>query len=113
MNPKAFCNQHPVQSRLILRHFCNKWAVPVLEKLEVHPTQFGELRRSIQGISQRMLTLTLRELEDDFLVIRNVLPTYPPKVEYSLSPQGIKFKNKIHEIIDWYDDQFKVQKNSN
>lgn len=75
MSPKTSCNQHPVQPRLILKHFCNKWAVPVLEKLEVYPTQFGELRRGVQGISQRMLTMTLRELDDDFLIVRNVLPT--------------------------------------
>lgn len=65
--------------------------------------RFNELRRSVEGISQRMLAVTLRGLERDGLVARTVYPTVPPKVEYSLTVMGRTLLTTVCELVDWAD----------
>jgi DNA-binding HxlR family transcriptional regulator len=63
--------------------------------------RFGELHRAIDGISQRMLTVTLRNLEHDGILIRTVYPEIPPRVEYELSDRGRSFKLALAPIAKW------------
>jgi DNA-binding HxlR family transcriptional regulator len=79
----------------------DKWTVLVVEFLSDGPVRFNELRRTIDGISQRMLTLTLRGLERDGLVKRTMYPTIPPKVEYELTPLGRTLREPLGAISDW------------
>src|ERR1700723_3030312 len=72
----------------ILARIGDKWSVLVGTRLGDKPMRFNELRRSIGGISQRMLTLTLRGLERDGLLTRTMFPTIPPRVDYALTPLG-------------------------
>src|SRR6202051_3595396 len=72
----------------VLARIGDKWAVLVVSRLGDGPLRFNELRRSIGGISQRMLTLTLRGLERDGLITRTVFPTIPPRVDYALTSLG-------------------------
>ena len=72
----------------VLARIGDKWSVLVVSRLGDGPLRFNELRRSIGGISQRMLTLTLRGLERDGLITRTVFPTIPPRVDYALTPLG-------------------------
>ncbi|NEE48171.1 helix-turn-helix transcriptional regulator, partial [Streptomyces sp. SID8455] len=69
--------------------------------LERRTLRFSELRRLIDGISQRMLTVTLRQLERDGLVRRTVYPVVPPRVEYELTPMGATLHTTIRTLVDW------------
>src|SRR5579863_4999857 len=73
-------------AREILDRVGDKWSVYIVATLGKRPLRFSELRRAIDGISQRMLTLTLRGLERDGLVTRTVFATVPPRVDYGLTP---------------------------
>lgn len=75
-------------SRQVLDLIADKWTALIFAVLEEQPTHFNEMQRRIEGISQKMLTQTLRALEANGIVERNVTPTIPPTVEYSLSPLG-------------------------
>jgi DNA-binding HxlR family transcriptional regulator len=79
-------------SRTVIEVLANKWALYVLGALRRHdrPLRFSELRRMLDGVSQKMLTQTLRALERDGLVSRTVYPTVPPRVEYALAPLGVE-----------------------
>ena len=79
----------------------DKWTVLVVELLRDGPMRFNELRRTIHGISQRMLTLTLRGLERDGLVTRTVYPTIPPRVEYELTTLGRTLREPLCAIAAW------------
>src|SRR6202161_747528 len=72
----------------VLARVGDKWSVLVVSRLGDGPVRFNELRRSIGGISQRMLTLTLRGLERDGLITRTAFPTIPPRVDYALTALG-------------------------
>ena len=72
----------------VLARIGDKWSVLVVSRLGDGPLRFNELRRAIGGISQRMLTLTLRGLERDGLITRTVYPTIPPRVDYALTALG-------------------------
>jgi DNA-binding HxlR family transcriptional regulator len=74
--------------RAILDQICNKWTLLVVATLDQGNLRFSELHQQIPGISQRMLTLTLRHLERDGLVSRTVFAEVPPRVEYALTPTG-------------------------
>lgn len=80
------------------RILTGKWAVVVLYQLSTGTKRFNELQRLIPDITQPALTRQLRQLEKDKLVIRTVYPQVPPKVEYSLSPQGDKFRPVLDAI---------------
>lgn len=87
--------------REVLSRVGDKWSVLVVSLLGAGPQRFSELRRSIEGISQRMLTLTLRGLERDGLVTRTVHPTQPPSVEYALTSLGSTLLEPVHALATW------------
>ncbi|HZP76155.1 MAG TPA: helix-turn-helix domain-containing protein [Pseudolabrys sp.] len=85
----------------ILARVGDKWSVFVVGLLSKGPMRFNEIRRSVNGISQRMLTLTLRGLERDGLLTRTVYPTIPPKVEYELTELGTTLIKTLNSLADW------------
>ena len=85
----------------ILNRIGDKWTVYVVGLLSGGPMRFNEIRRAVSGISQRMLTLTLRGLERDGLVIRTVYPTVPPRVDYELTPLGHTLKEPLGALAVW------------
>ncbi|MEM9036552.1 MAG: helix-turn-helix domain-containing protein [Actinomycetota bacterium] len=88
--------------RDILDLVASKWSTLIIGKLEEEPHRFGQLRRAIPGITQKMLTQTLRRLEQDGLVDRTVLVQMrPPQVEYSLTPLGESITEPLSVIRDW------------
>lgn len=90
---------HAVAS--ILSRIGDKWTVLIIIMLADGPQRFNALKRAIGGISQRMLTLTLRALERDGLVRRTAFPTVPPKVQYDLTPLGHSLRGPIEALGDW------------
>jgi DNA-binding HxlR family transcriptional regulator len=87
--------------RRILDRIADKWSLLVISLLGQNTLRFSELRRQIDGISQRMLTLTLRNLERDGLVSRTVYPVVPPKVEYRLTTLGVTLIDPIRALVSW------------
>lgn len=87
--------------REVLDRVGDKWTVQVIERLGDGAMRFNELRRTVDGISQRMLTLTLRNLERDGLVKRTVFPEIPPRVEYELTRLGKTLLVPIRSISGW------------
>lgn len=85
----------------VLTRVGDKWSLQVISRLGQGTLRFTELKRSIDGISQRMLTLTLRQLERDGLVERTVYPTVPPKVEYTLSDFGRTILIPVTALANW------------
>ena len=79
----------------------DKWAVLVIMFLSKGPRRFNELKRVIGGISQRMLTLTLRELEREGLVTRTLFPTIPPRVDYELTDLGRSLQEPVMALGCW------------
>ncbi len=91
------------QLRDVLDRVGDKWSVLVMALLGDGPRRYSQLQRSIDGISQRMLTLTLRSLERDGLVTRAVTPTSPPRVDYRLTAVGETLSTQVNSLIDWAD----------
>jgi DNA-binding HxlR family transcriptional regulator len=87
--------------REVLHRVGDKWSVQIVALLGDGPMRFSELRRNIEGISQRMLTLTLRGLERDGLVTRTVFPEIPPRVDYELTRLGNTLLEPISALADW------------
>src|ERR671936_1391956 len=85
----------------VLARVGDKWSMLVVVMLGDGPRRFNELRRSIGGISQRMLTLTLRALERDGLVTRTVFPTIPPRVDYELTRLGHSLLDPVSSLSLW------------
>ena len=85
----------------ILARVGDKWSVFVIMMLSDGPRRFNEIKRMIGGISQRMLTLTLRGLERDGLVTRTVFPTIPPRVDYELTDLGRGLSNPVNALGKW------------
>lgn len=86
----------------VLNRIGDKWSVMVVGMLGRNGTlRFNELKRMINGVSQRMLTLTLRNLERDGLVTRTIFPEVPPRVEYSLTQLGKTLQGPIAALWDW------------
>ncbi|ODT71664.1 MAG: HxlR family transcriptional regulator [Pelagibacterium sp. SCN 63-23] len=86
----------------VLNRIGDKWSVMVVGMLGRNGTlRFNELKRMINGVSQRMLTLTLRNLERDGLVTRTIYPEVPPRVEYSLTELGKTLQGPIAALWDW------------
>lgn len=91
------CHAHEMLTRI-----GDKWSVHVIHMLGHEGTlRFNELRRGIEGISQRMLTVTLRGLERDGLIERTVYPEVPPRVEYSLTPLGRTLREIVRQLVKW------------
>jgi DNA-binding HxlR family transcriptional regulator len=89
--------------REVLNRVGDKWSVQIVALLGGGAMRFSELRRAIEGISQRMLTLTLRGLERDGLIARTVFPEIPPRVEYELTRLGQTLLEPIQGLADWAD----------
>src|ERR1700759_2409930 len=85
----------------LLSRIGDKWTVLVVQTLAEGPRRFNELRREIPSVSQRMLTLTLRNLERDGLVNRTVTPTIPPRVDYELTDLGHSLQKPICGLATW------------
>ncbi|WAL66578.1 helix-turn-helix domain-containing protein [Amycolatopsis cynarae] len=87
--------------RDVLDRVGDKWSVLVIVELAAGPRRFRQLQRAIDGISQRMLTLTVRRLERDGLVVRTVYPTVPAQVDYRLTPMGTSLTHLVKSLADW------------
>jgi DNA-binding HxlR family transcriptional regulator len=85
----------------LLSRIGDKWTVLVVTTLAEGPRRFNELRREIPSVSQRMLTLTLRNLERDGLVSRKVTPSIPPRVDYALTELGQSLQKPITGLAQW------------
>ena len=85
----------------LLQRIGDKWSVLVVQTLGQGPRRFNELRREIPSVSQRMLTLTLRNLERDGLVNRTVTPSIPPRVDYELTDLGSSLQKPICGLVQW------------
>lgn len=90
--------------RHILDRVADKWSLLVIALLERRSLRFSELRRQIDGVSQRMLTVTLRQLERDGLVKRTVHPVVPPRVDYELTPLGATLHSTIRSLVVWTEE---------
>jgi DNA-binding HxlR family transcriptional regulator len=89
------------QLRDVLDRVGDKWSVLVMALLGSGPRRYSELQHAISGISQRMLTLTLRSLERDGLVTRTVTPTSPPRVDYALTQVGETLSIEVSSLVRW------------
>ncbi len=78
-----------------------KWKLLIIRNLLVRPWRFNELRRDLEGISQKVLTDSLRSMEEDGIVTRTVYPEVPPRVEYALSQMGESMRPIIKAMEDW------------
>jgi DNA-binding HxlR family transcriptional regulator len=97
----VFDSQCP--ARTVLDHVMGKWAVLVLVGLRAGPMRYSALRRAIGGVSEKMLAQTLRTLESDGFVHREVAPTTPPQVTYSLTEMGKEIAAHLAGLLDWID----------
>jgi DNA-binding HxlR family transcriptional regulator len=88
-------------SRSLLDHVTSKWGVLVLVALSRRSMRWGELRRRVEGISEKMLAQTLKTLERDGFVHRAAAPTIPPRVDYSLTPQGHELTDQLLPLVEW------------
>ncbi|MFD4653224.1 winged helix-turn-helix transcriptional regulator [Streptomyces sp. NPDC057889] len=85
----------------VLERVSGKWAIGILLECAHGPRRFTELERAVKGISRRMLTLTLRNLERDGLLTRTVYPTVPPKVEYMATPMALELYESLVSLASW------------
>lgn len=101
-------------TRLVLARIADKWTVMIVGRLARDTLRFGELKREIAGISQKMLTQALRGLERDGLITRKVFAEVPPRVEYSVTPLGRTLVTVLDQIRGWaesnIDSVLKAQK---
>jgi DNA-binding HxlR family transcriptional regulator len=88
-------------SRIVLDHVTSKWGVLVLIALSGGTLRWGELRRQVQGISEKMLAQTLRTLEGDGFVHREAQPVIPPRVDYSLTGRGRELSGLLLPLMEW------------
>ena len=82
----------------------DKWAIYAVDRLAAGPRRFSELLRGIDGITARMLTVTLRGLERDGLLTRTVHAAVPPRVDYALTPLGYTLREAIGQLVGWADE---------
>ncbi|MET8172500.1 winged helix-turn-helix transcriptional regulator [Streptomyces clavifer] len=94
-------NQPMCPSRLVLEHVTSRWGVLVLAALLERSYRFSELRRTIGGVSEKMLTQTLQTLERDGFVHRDAKPVIPPRVDYSLTPLGREAADQVWGLARW------------
>jgi len=89
----------PVETTLQL--ISNRWKVLILRDLLTGTKRFGELKKSLQGVSQKVLTANLKEMAQDGLLIRTSYPEVPPRVEYTLTPMGESLRPVLAAMFDW------------
>ncbi|MFD3332877.1 winged helix-turn-helix transcriptional regulator [Streptomyces sp. NPDC058700] len=100
-DPFQWDTREDCEVRQILDRVADKWSLLVIALLDRRVLRFTELKREIDGVSQRMLTVTLRQLERDGLVKRTVHPTVPPRVDYELTPLGGTLHTTIRSLVTW------------
>jgi DNA-binding HxlR family transcriptional regulator len=99
MKTKAELPECPVATTVAL--IGNKWKLLIIRNLLVRPWRFNELQKSLEGISQKVLTDSLRSMEADGIIVRTVYPEVPPRVEYSLSPLGESMRPVLDSMQAW------------
>jgi DNA-binding HxlR family transcriptional regulator len=99
----AVGERSPCRAREVLQRVGDKWSVLAIDLLGQGTMRFTELHRAIDGITARMLTVTLRGLERDGIVTRTIHPVIPPRVEYALTPMGRTLLDTIGQLVDWAD----------
>ena len=97
----AECTRAAVPMAEVLARIGSKWTVYVIMALTAGPMRFSELKRHIEGVSQKMLTATLRDLEEDGFVTRKVTPSIPPRVDYELTEMGLELRTPLRAIGEW------------
>ena len=105
LKPDAYAANCP--TRQILDRVGDKWAVLILLLLRSEPMRFNQLRRAIEGISQKMLSQVLKSLERDGLIKRRVIATVPVTVEYSITPLGSTLSTAVDALRDWAESNLK------
>lgn len=103
--PVQDVNQPMCPSRLVLEHVTSRWGVLVLAALLERSYRFSELRRTIGGVSEKMLAQTLQTLERDGFVHRDAKPVIPPRVDYSLTPLGAEAAEQVWALARWTERQ--------
>lgn len=101
-DPDAYAAACP--SRIVLDRVADKWTVLLLGILSHRPTRFNQLRREIEGLSQKVLSQTLKNLERDGLVRRKVYATVPVTVEYSITPLGETLTDQMQALLNWAEE---------
>jgi DNA-binding HxlR family transcriptional regulator len=91
----------PCPSREVLKHVCSRWGVLILIALRGGRHRFSELRRKMEGVSEKMLAQSLKALAEDGFVLRVSFPVVPPYVEYSLTPLGEEVAERVAALADW------------
>ncbi len=110
VSPTVFDMRHG--SREVIELVAEKWRVLVISAIYCDVKRHGEMRRQIKGISQKMLTQTLRNLERDGLIERTVIQKLPLHVEYNLTPLGQTFGLLVRDICIWADEHYDELKNA-
>jgi DNA-binding HxlR family transcriptional regulator len=105
LKPDAYSADCP--TRQILDRVGDKWAVLILLLLRAEPTRFNQLRRAIEGISQKMLSQVLKSLERDGLLRRHAIATVPVTVEYSITPLGLTLADAVDPLRHWAEQNLK------
>ena len=91
------------RAREVLQRVGDKWSIFVIDLLGHGTKRFSELHRAVDGITARMLTVTLRGLERDGIVTRTIHPVIPPRVDYALTPMGLTLLDAIGQLVSWAD----------
>lgn len=108
-HPSITCEEPPDHGRetecrvvrAVIRHIYGKWTIPVIFVMGSETRRFNQIHRSLPGVSQRMLTVTVRQLERDGLLTRTTYPTIPPTVEYQLTSIGLNLLHFLDELTQW------------
>jgi DNA-binding HxlR family transcriptional regulator len=95
-------------SRTVLKHVTSTWGLLTLIALRPGTLRFSELKRKVNGVSERMLAQTLQQLEGDGLVLRRSFPVVPPHVEYSLTEFGQEAGQHVEALADWIEERLPV-----
>ncbi|MGW7350995.1 helix-turn-helix domain-containing protein [Streptomyces sp. Z26] len=99
--PGEAAGEDPCRTRAVLGIVGDKWSLLVVRHLSEGPRRFTELKRAVDGISQRMLTVTLRGLERDGILTRTVRNVMPPHVSYELTPMGRTLREATAPLLEW------------
>jgi len=91
-------------SRSVMEHVTSRWGVLILVALLEATMRFSELRRRVDGVSEKMLAQTLQALEGDGFLVREVYPVIPPRVDYSLTPLGREVAKHVEALADWIEE---------
>ena len=98
------CDIAACTSRAVLVHLAGKWAALIMRTLSRGERRYSEIRVAIEGISEKMLAQTLRDLEKDGLVLRTSFPVVPPHVVYNLTPLGEECARHVATLVGWIED---------